>query len=121
MLKKQRQAYPQYKQPVIALENFTNKSGVCNFDLGGNNYTVIAELGQIVGFKDEVIVELQENNATSLELNLTEFSLLLSFGDILLFVFVCGGLLFALICVFAVIKKYKNRFNVRIDIAACFP
>ncbi len=98
--------YPGYNQPRLALENFTDKSGLCTFDLGGNNYTVVAEIGQIVGFRDETIVNLKENDTTSVELHPTKLALLLSLGDILIIVMVIA---FLLISIFFVIKIIRTR------------
>ena len=85
-----------------------HKSGICTFDLGANNYTVVAEVGEIFGLRDKLIVELQENRTTSVELHPTQL-VLLSGEEILLFVIVVITFLFALVCVFVLIKKYQNR------------
>jgi hypothetical protein len=40
--------YPNYKEPLFSVDKYTNKSGLATFDLGANNYTIIAELGVVV-------------------------------------------------------------------------
>lgn len=101
--------YPQYNQPITALENFTDKSGLCTFDLGGNNYTIVAEVGQIFGFRDEIIVNLKENSTTSVELHPTKLTLL-SIEAILI---ISTVIAFLLISVFFIIKKSWNRHQKR--------
>jgi len=73
---------PNYKEPRFCLEKYTNKSGVCTCNLGGDNYTIIAESGTVFGYRGQVIVHLNENDITSVTLHLTEFSLLLSIEEI---------------------------------------
>ncbi len=67
--------YPSsYSQPQFCLENRTDDKGQCIFDLGGNNYTVSAELGTILGYRNESIISLKENSKTSVTLTLSNFS-----------------------------------------------
>jgi hypothetical protein len=76
--------YPSsYSQPQFCLENHTDSRGLCAFDLGGNNYTVIAELGTILGYRNETIISLKENSETSVTLALANLSLLVSIEDVL--------------------------------------
>jgi len=67
-----------YKGPLPCLERKTNASGICTFDLGGNNYTVIAELGMVFGKSTQTIIQLKENDALPLTLVLSGPSILLS-------------------------------------------
>jgi hypothetical protein len=58
--------YPwKYNSPRVAKENNTDQSGTCMFNLGGNNYTIEAELD---GFRDERIINLKEDDETNITL-----------------------------------------------------
>ena len=104
---------PKYNNPLFCFDKYTNESGLYTFDLGGNNYTVVAELGKVIGYRDEVNVTLKENDDASVTLYLTELSLLLSGEEILtiLLIFLVSILL---ILEFIIIyRKFArdNRFN----------
>lgn len=69
------ETYSNYKEPLFCLEKYTNESGLCDFELGGNNYTVIAEFGFLLKYKSEGIVHLTENSDISATLILSELSI----------------------------------------------
>ena len=100
---------PKYKQPLYCLEKMTNKSGICTFELGGNNYTVIAELGEIFGYKAEKLVHLEENSSVYVTINLEQFSLLIPLEYILSIVLVFVAFLLLIINVILRVKDSIKR------------
>jgi hypothetical protein len=68
---------PNYSAPIFFLEKTTNESGLCEFELGGNNYTVIAQIGSIIGPNDEKTCTLNENSEVTLTMNIDKTGLLL--------------------------------------------
>jgi hypothetical protein len=65
-----------YSEPGYCMEKYTNSSGLCEFDLGGNNYTIIAESGIFFGSRAEIIHQVTEHNSTMITLNPSGFVLL---------------------------------------------
>jgi len=100
---------PSYHEPILCLEKYTNDSGLCTFNLGGNNYTVVAELGTLFGYRDEAIVHLDENTESSATLYLSQFSLLLPTQDIALILIIVLLSLVLLIELFLTYKKLKTN------------
>jgi len=70
------ETYSNYKEPLLCLEKYTNKSGFCTFELGDNNYTIVAELGILLKYGSQNIVHLTENGDISVTLTLSGLSLL---------------------------------------------
>lgn len=103
------ETHPSYKRPLFCLEKYTNKSGLCTFELGGNNYTVIAKLGTVFGYRDETIVHLNENDDVSVTLHLSEFSLLLSGEDILIILVIVLVSVLLVIELVVIYKKLKMK------------
>jgi hypothetical protein len=66
-----------YNVPLLSKEEVTNATGYAEFELGGNNYTVSSQIGQIFGYKNESVVTLKENSETTLIMDLDKFSWLL--------------------------------------------
>lgn len=75
-----------WKEPLVAVENFTDEQGVCKFSLGGNNYTVISELGSIFGFKNETVVSLIEGGSLSITQTLSENQIIMPLQNIVVLV-----------------------------------
>lgn len=98
--------YPSfYSQPQFCLENHTDNSGSCTFDLGGNNYTVVAELGTLFGHRNQINTSLKENSEMSVTLSLSDFSLLVPAGDILA---ILAMILILAVLVIGTFLIYKN-------------
>ena len=70
-----------YKQPRFAVEGYTSHNGSCSFNLGENNYTIIAQIGDE---RVESNVTLLENTSTTVILHLAKSGTPLSFSLILL-------------------------------------
>ena len=68
-----------YKEPRFVVEAYTGVNGSCSFNLGGNNYTVIA---QVAGERAEIKVTLLENSSKTVDLHLEESSTPLKFPSI---------------------------------------
>lgn len=58
-----------YKQPLFAVEGYTGRNGRCSFNLGENNYTIIAQKGDK---RAENNVTLLENTSTTVILHLAK-------------------------------------------------
>lgn len=58
-----------YKQPLFGVEGYTGRNGRCSFNLGGNNYTIIAQRGDE---RAENNVTLLENTSTTIILHLAK-------------------------------------------------
>jgi hypothetical protein len=100
---------PSYRVPLFVSEKYTNATGLCSFDLGGNNFTVIAQLGTVFGYKDETIVHLNENDSVSATLRLSELSLLLSSEDILMISFVTSASALLITEFVVIYKKLRTK------------
>lgn len=63
--------YPsEYKKPIDSVWNYTDSNGTCKFNLGENNYTIVAkEYGIVVGRKAERILTLEENSEVEITLS----------------------------------------------------
>jgi hypothetical protein len=96
--------YPSsYSQPQFCSENHTDNSGSCTFDVGGNNYTVVAEFGTLFGYRNQINTSLKENNEMSV--TLSDFSLLVPAGDILTILTI---ILILAVLVIGAVLMYRN-------------
>jgi len=68
-----------YKKPQFVAEDYTGNNGSCSFNLGKNNYTIIA---QVAGERAEIKVTLLENSSKTVDLHLEESSTPLKFPSI---------------------------------------
>ncbi len=72
-----------YKEPQFAVEDYTDNNGSCSFNLGKNNYTIIA---QVAGKRAEIEVTLLENSSKTVDLHLEESGTPLEFPSIFILV-----------------------------------
>ena len=84
-----------YKEPRFVVEAYTSSNGNRSFSLGGNNYTVIA---QIANERAESNVSLLENTSETVVLHLAKSGTPLHFPSIIvLFLLVCIDVLIVLL------------------------
>lgn len=101
-----------WKDPLLAVENFTDERGVCEFDLGGNNYTVIATLGSILGFKNETVVSLSEGSSSSLTMTLSENQIIMPLQNIVvLAVYTVIGAIVMFLAIGVLIKHWLRSYH----------
>lgn len=98
-----------YKEPLLCLEKYTNKSGLCAFDLGGNNYTVVAESGTVFGYRNQSIVHLNEGDHASVTLILSDFSILMPIEEVLTLLVVVFVFAFLVLEFFLVYRKLRMK------------
>jgi len=98
-----------YSQPIFYIENRTNDKGICTFNLGGNNYTVSAELGTILGYRNESIISLKENRETSVTLTLSSFSLLIPIEYVITTLGVALTVILLVIEIISIYKKSRKK------------
>ena len=99
-----------YSDPHFCMEKYTNSSGICEFSLGGNNYTITAETGTFFGSKSEIVYQVTEQNSSFITFSPTGFTLLPSIWSVvtmLLTIFFCS--VFMLVCSEILIKRYFNQ------------
>jgi len=105
-----------YKEPLVSTICITDKNGTCVFELGGNNYLVIAQKDEffgLYGYKTETNLTLIEGKEERRTLILNEKKLLLSSYDLLslagLIVATIGIAVLYSVLIYTLIKKQKNR------------
>jgi len=96
------------KEAFEAINNYTDSDGIARFNLGGNNYSVIAEqdilLGRIIGYRNETVVGVEENSTRILTVYPTQLGLLTNFYAALLIVILIVSVLWYVI----IIRKSKQ-------------
>ena len=84
-----------YNEPRFAVEGYTGSNGSCSFNLGKNNYTIIA---QMAGERAEIKVSLLENSSKIVDLHLEKSSTSLKFPSIfVLALLICADVSFVLL------------------------
>jgi hypothetical protein len=73
-----------YSAPLRSIEKYTNSSGICEFNLGGNNYTIIAESGILFKSKAQTIHQIIETSSTTITLTPEEFMLFPSMVNVMI-------------------------------------
>lgn len=104
-----------YKEPRICLDRNTNSSGISEFDLGGNNYTIVAESGiieDIIGYKEEKVLHLDENNTVFIGLHLSKVSIFLSDLEIVMVLILIILIISIVLEILFLFKKRKSMGNV---------
>lgn len=104
-----------YKSPRYATECITNSSGVCVFNLGGNDYTVVAQKRLFdfsIGFKDEKVIKLEENTTLLMNLSPIKLDLLLTEEDRTFLIEIIIAIVLWVFIFWVIYKKYKRK-NIR--------
>jgi hypothetical protein len=102
------EAYPkEYSKPIIAVEKFTNESGICEFRLGGNHYAVSTKIDAFLGDRNEVNIQLQEKTNSSLLIVLSESGFSISWGSLFIAVL---SILFSFLAVLTIFRGLLSRY-----------